>query len=78
MVMECQLRNAAGNVLGANRAAGTCTEFQKDSAEISVNGGIFVPEGEGNVVSLWCRSEFGAGTLDGAQMMVLKIGGFTN
>jgi hypothetical protein len=78
MVNECQLRDSGGGVIGASRAAGIFTQFQKDSHEITVNGGIFVPEGGGNVVSLWCREEFGAGTLDGAQMMVVRIGGFTN
>jgi hypothetical protein len=76
MVDECQLRDSNGNVLGASRAAGIFTHSQKDSHEISVNGGIFVADGGGNVVSLWCRDEFGQGTLDGAQMMVLRIGGF--
>jgi len=57
-------------------AAGRVGKFQKDSSEISVNGGLFVPDGGGNVVSLWCREEFGSGLLDGAQIMVLKIGGF--
>ena len=75
-VMECQLRDSGGNILGASRAAGRVGKFQQDSDEISVNGGLFVPEGGGNVVSLWCREEFSPGLLDGAQIMVLKIGGF--
>jgi hypothetical protein len=75
-VMECQLRDSGGGVMGASRAAGRVGKFQQDSSEISVNGGLFVPEGGGNVVSLWCRQEFGFGLLDGAQIMVLRIGTF--
>lgn len=75
-VMECQLRDSSGGVMGASRAAGRAGKFQLDSSEITVTGGLFVPDGGGNVVSLWCREEFGSGALDGAQIMVLKIGGF--
>lgn len=76
---DCQLRNAAGGVMGSSGASGSYTEFVRDTNEITVTGGEFVAEGANGVISLWCRSTFGLGglSISGAQLMVLKIGGFT-
>ncbi len=76
MVNECQLRDEFGGVLGVSRATGGYSEFTRDHHEITINGGIFVPDGEGRTVSLWCREEFGPGYLAGARIVVLKVGGF--
>jgi hypothetical protein len=75
-VNDCQLRDEFGNVLGASRAAGTFNQFTRDTNEISTNGGVFVPQGETRTVSLWCRSAFDVLEVDGAQLMVVNIGGF--
>jgi hypothetical protein len=72
----CELRNANNGVIGGNGATGAQNEFVKVSHEITVNGGIFVPDGGANTVSLWCRSEFHPLGVAGAQIMVLRIGGF--
>jgi hypothetical protein len=86
LVNDCQLRtrtpaevasNSFGNVIGATRASGGHSEFTEDTHEISVNGGLFVPEGTTLSISLWCREEFGPVRLAGAQIVLLKIGGFT-
>ena len=47
---------------------------QFTSMALSMNGGAQVPDGGGDV-SLWCREQDG-GSLDGAQIMILKIAGF--
>jgi hypothetical protein len=76
---HCELRNAANGVIGGNGAAGSFTEFVSDLNEITVTGGIFVPDGTSNAASLWCRATISTGAqlvVRGAQMMVLRIGGF--
>ncbi len=63
--------------MGGNRATGTVTEFTEDSWEITVHGGIFVPEGEpSRIVNLECRTIFFRGKVIAAQLLLVKIGGF--
>ena len=77
MVNDCQLRDNLGAVLGASRSTGGFSEFTKDAHEITVNGGYTVQDGDpSKVISLWCRSEFDTGKVDGAQLITVKIGGF--
>lgn len=76
-VADCRLRDNQGNFMGGNRATGTVTQFTEDAWEITVNGGIFVPEGEPTrIVNLECRTIFENGEVTAAQLLVVKIGGF--
>jgi hypothetical protein len=77
MVNNCQLRNQAGGVIGASRATGSFSQFTHDANEITVTGGLIITETVGSV-SLWCNSEFDLQLeVANSQIMVLKIGGFT-
>ena len=51
-------------------------DLDKITASLSINGGAQVPAGGGDV-SLWCRSQLGIGYVNSAQVMILRIGGFT-
>ncbi len=76
MSTDCQLRNGQNGVIGGSRSSGGFSAFTRDAHEITVIGGINVPEGTTGSVTLFCRDAFGRVELDGAAMMVIHIGGF--
>ena len=41
---------------------------------LSLNGGAHLPSG--GTISLWCRIQAGSATVDQAQLMIMKVGGF--
>jgi hypothetical protein len=74
---NCQLRNQTGGVIGASNATGSFSQFTRDANEITVTGGLIITDAVGTV-SLWCNSEFNRQLqVENSQIMVLKIGGFT-
>lgn len=77
-VVECQLRDGVGVVIGGGVVSGGASQYTVDRAEITTTGGLFVPPGQTGSVSLWCRTPFADLTtgIAGGQMMVLNIGGF--
>ena len=78
VVNNCLLRNQNGEAIGAGRASGEVSDFAQDTNEITVTGGIFVPDGTTNAVSMWCNAEFDRPLeVANTQMLVMKIGGFT-
>jgi hypothetical protein len=76
--IECQLRDAAGVILGGSVVSGGASQYTVDRHEITAMGGLVVPAGQAGSVSLWCRTPFADLTtqIAGGQMMVLNIGGF--
>ena len=49
--------------------------FKSVKSTLSMNGGAQVPRGGGEV-SLWCKVQGGGGSIDYAQMMIIRIDGF--
>jgi hypothetical protein len=80
IVNNCQLRDQNNGVIGVARASG---EFEENGAtvdtfDMAMTGGIFIPEGTTGSVSLWCNGEFANSVaVQQSQLLVLKIGGFT-
>lgn len=69
----CELRTGAGAVLGG--AVGT--NHDADGVALTVNGGLFVPSGAGEI-ALWCRvtNSLGGAAWDSAQMVTFKVAAF--
>jgi hypothetical protein len=72
--LECELHNGDSFIGGATDRR-VLPNLDKIIASLSINGGAQVPAGGGDI-SLWCRAQSGIGYVDGAQVMILKIGGF--
>jgi hypothetical protein len=73
--MACELRGADGGVMGGATDRRTVTEGDTAKVSLSMNGGYAAPPGGGGV-SLWCRTQSGAGSVDTSQVMITKIAGF--
>lgn len=84
---ECQLRDDAGGVLGGARASLPIPDIVTSnfvSTTMTLNGGTVIPPGAGGI-SLWCRVAVfdsdlepvaNRGSLGGAQMLSMQVGGF--
>jgi hypothetical protein len=73
----CELRNGAGFIGGATDRRRT-NDGTHTAVSLSMNGGAQVPAGGGEV-SLWCKYEFGSGSLakvNYGQMMIIRVDGF--
>ena len=69
----CELRNGSGFIGGATDRR----EFQTSQvtkSTLSMNGGAQVPAG--GEVSLWCKAQNSTGSIDYAQMMIIRLDGF--
>ena len=73
--LGCELHNGDA-FIGAATDRRVLPDLDKVTASLSINGGAQVPAGGGDV-SLWCRSQLGIGFVNSAQVMILRIGGFT-
>jgi hypothetical protein len=73
--MDCELRGANGGVMGGATDRRTVIEGDTAKVSLAMNGGYTAPPGGGGV-SLWCRSQSGAGSVDTSQIMITRIAGF--
>ena len=75
--VKCQLQDRSNSIIGITGADTPVNAFVRPSSAIAVNAGIFVPANATQTVSLWCRTTTSlSGSIEGAQMMILRISGF--
>ena len=73
----CELRDGSGRFLGGGAAETDVThDLLGDKTTITINGGTFVPEGGSTFVDVNCSSPEGPANFDGAQILMMKVGGF--
>ena len=71
--LVCELRSGA-NVIGWAADRRVIPEDDQVRRSLSMNGGAHLPNG--GPVSVWCRSQ-GLDEVDQAQVMIMRIGGFS-
>ncbi len=76
----CELRDGNNNFMGGAAVVGESSTNVRDVHSITINGGLFVPSGQTGKITLQCdiglAGQDVVGVLDGAQMVVLQVGGF--
>ena len=70
----CELR-AGNGLIGFAADRRLIQEFQSVKRSLSLNGGAHLPGG--GEVSLWCRNQGQSEQVDHAQVMLMKVGGFS-
>jgi hypothetical protein len=71
----CELRNGSG-FIGGTADRRVIPEQDHVYRSLAMTGGAQVPAGGGEV-SLWCRSQDSTEKVEGAQVMMIRIGGFS-
>jgi hypothetical protein len=72
----CELRNSTNGVIGGTRDRRDRPAGQFIMRSLSMNGGAEVPAGGGEI-SLWCQAQAGSEFLANAQMMFIRVNGFS-
>ena len=71
----CELRNPSGAFIGGGRDRRYIPANSVTTISLSMNGGVTIPSGGGNV-SLHCRFEGGNSEIGDGQMMIIRLDGF--
>ena len=71
----CELRNPSGAFIGGGRDRRFIPANSVTTISLSMNGGVQIPAGGGNV-SLHCRFEGGNSEIGDGQMMIIRLDGF--
>ena len=72
----CELRNPGGAFIGGGRDRRAHPHQQTSTISLSMNGGVQVPAGGGEV-GVYCRIQAqGISTVGDAQMMIIRLDGF--
>lgn len=73
----CELRDGSGRLLGGGAAVTQATtDVDPDTTTITINGGTFVPDGGSTFIDVNCSAPGPSASFDGAQILMMKVGGF--
>jgi hypothetical protein len=77
----CELRDANDNFVGGASVVGGDSPNVHEAHSLAITGGTFAPEGQTQTIRIQCKiglpgQDDVEGAVDGAQLVVLQIGGF--